>query len=349
LELPYNTLTPMTLDDELTRAVETLGERLRDDLSRELRLLTDQLAEARARDAAAVAEPIAPLEVAQAAAVETAGHTSERAPADRMQRLLDGVRAIDRARTLTGVIDALLDAANGEAPRAAMFLVRDGRVRAHRTAGFPTSISSAAMDSAVADAGVVGVAVERGAVASSPADGPVPGFAQSADLELASLEALALPITLDGEAVAVLYVDRPDAGGAPALDPSLLEVLARHAGRALEALTAFKTARAFVRADTGSMAVAQAVTHGPDEDEAARRYARLVISEIKLYHEDAVSEGQRAGDLATRLGGEIARARALYDQRVPAHLRGASEHFHAELVRTLGNGDDRLFARAGAA
>lgn len=95
------------------------------------------------------------------------------------------------------------------------------------------------------------------------------------------------------------------------------------------------------------MAVVHAVNQGEEEEgEAARRYARLVISEIKLYHEDAVSEGRRAGDLATRLGGEIARARAQYEQRVPAHLRGAAEHFHAELVRTLAGGDASLFAKA---
>jgi hypothetical protein len=160
-----------------------------------------------------------------------------------------------------------------------------------------------------------------------------------------TVEATAFPIELDGRAVAVLYVERRDPE-LPALNPAALEVLARHAARALEALTAFKTARALAPADTGSMNAVPSATTAADEQDAARRYAHLVISEIKLFNEDAVADGRRVGDLATRLGGEIARARALYEQRVPAHFRGAAEHFQAELVRTLAGGDATLFEKA---
>ena len=70
--------------------------------------------------------------------------------------------------------------------------------------------------------------------------------------------------------------------------------------------------------------------------------ARLLVSEIKLYHESAVVEGQRDRDLATRLGGEIARARVLYEERVPPHVRQRADFFYDELVRTLANGDATL-------
>ena len=79
-----------------------------------------------------------------------------------------------------------------------------------------------------------------------------------------------------------------------------------------------------------------------EEDTSARRYARLLVSEIKLYHESAVIDGRRDRDLATRLGGEIARARAMYEQRVPPHVRERADYFHDELVRTLANGDASL-------
>ena len=82
-----------------------------------------------------------------------------------------------------------------------------------------------------------------------------------------------------------------------------------------------------------------------DEDEAAQRYARLLISEIKLYHEPEVIAGRRDRDVVSRLGGEIARARVLYEKRVPAHVRRATDHFHAELVRTLANGDPSLLGQ----
>ena len=79
-----------------------------------------------------------------------------------------------------------------------------------------------------------------------------------------------------------------------------------------------------------------------DDDSAARRYAKLLVSEIKLYHSAEVAAGRRERDLGTRLGGEIARARTLYEQRVPAQVRAAADYFHEELVRTLAEGDARL-------
>ena len=59
-------------------------------------------------------------------------------------------------------------------------------------------------------------------------------------------------------------------------------------------------------------------------------------------HEPAVVEGRRDRDLATRLGGEIARARVLYEERVPLEVRQRGDYFHDELVRTLANGDPTL-------
>ena len=45
-------------------------------------------------------------------------------------------------------------------------------------------------------------------------------------------------------------------------------------------------------------------------------------------------------DAASR--GEIARARVLYEQRVPTHIRQHTDYFHDELIRTLANGDSSL-------
>ena len=80
-------------------------------------------------------------------------------------------------------------------------------------------------------------------------DGPAPPFAELGE-HADSTEAIAIPIVLAGEVVAVLYVDQPDAEpGILTLEPATLEVLARHAARALESLTAFKAVRSIVRAD----------------------------------------------------------------------------------------------------
>ncbi len=229
------------------------------------------------------------------------------------------------------------------------------RLRRWRFVGFPASFDEdCPIELPLGDANIVADAVERKRASSTSASGkPVPLFAKL--VGVGKINAMAIPIALAGEVVAVLYADDQGKNPEPGTvnpDPAALEVLARHAARALEATTAFKAARSIIGADTGSQSRAGAggapgVTAGGEDaqqDEAAQRYARLLISEIKLYHEEAVVAGRRDRDLATRLGGEIARARSLYEQRVPAHRRGASECFHAELVRTLGGGDASLFA-----
>jgi hypothetical protein len=83
-----------------------------------------------------------------------------------------------------------------------------------------------------------------------------------------------------------------------------------------------------------------------DDDDAARRYARLLVSEIKLYHESAVTAGRRDRNLLERLRNEIDRARRLYGERVPAAVLARTDYFDQELVRTLANGDASLLGPA---
>src|SRR5262249_29490242 len=52
-------------------------------------------------------------------------------------------------------------------------------------------------------------------------------------------------------------------------------------------------------------------------EEHARRYARLLIADIRLYNEAAVRTGREQRDLAHRLQPEIARARHAFEERVP--------------------------------
>jgi hypothetical protein len=71
----------------------------------------------------------------------------------------------------------------------------------------------------------------------------------------------------------------------------------------------------------------------------ARRFARLLISEIKLYNEQKVAEGRNQGDLYDRLREYIDRSREMYDKRVRAEVAARYDYFHGELVNTLAEGD----------
>jgi len=78
----------------------------------------------------------------------------------------------------------------------------------------------------------------------------------------------------------------------------------------------------------------------------ARRFARLLVSEIKLYNEQKVAEGRSEGDLYQRLREYIDRSREMYDKRVKPEVAQRYDYFHNELVRTLAEGDE---SKLGAA
>ena len=82
--------------------------------------------------------------------------------------------------------------------------------------------------------------------------------------------------------------------------------------------------------------------HGDEERRLhndARRFARLLISEIKLYNEQKVAEGRAEHDLYDRLREYIDRSREMYDKRVKAEVASTYDYFHGELANTLAEGD----------
>ena len=261
-----------------------------------------------------------------------------------IERLAAATRLIDESRSLSEILDALADAARREAGSAALFLTRGDELRSWRLSGFGRALDEAArFDIPLSDAGLLAEAIrDRETVSADSADeASVPGFVSLR----AGRQILAVPVCLSGEVVAVLYGDQGENAEPRPAWTAALEMLVRHAARALEAVTAFRAAKLL----SGSVPMGESTPHGDGdaaEDaggaQAARRYARLLISEIKLDHESAVLAGRRERDLATRLGGEIARARVLYEQRVAPQVRRTADHFHAELVSTLANGDASL-------
>jgi hypothetical protein len=80
----------------------------------------------------------------------------------------------------------------------------------------------------------------------------------------------------------------------------------------------------------------------PEDQKAhddAKRFARLVVSEIKLYNEAKVTEGRKTRDIYERLKEDIERGRQMYHDRVPSGVRDSSDYFAEELVRILAGGD----------
>jgi hypothetical protein len=89
----------------------------------------------------------------------------------------------------------------------------------------------------------------------------------------------------------------------------------------------------------------------PDEEEKrqhqdARRFARLLVSEIKLYNEPKVVEGRAQGNLYERLREYVDRSREMYDKRVKPNVTSQYDYFHHELVNTLAEGDESKLGEA---
>jgi hypothetical protein len=81
------------------------------------------------------------------------------------------------------------------------------------------------------------------------------------------------------------------------------------------------------------------VSEDAKKHDDARRFARLLVSEIKLYNEGKVDQGRKNRDLYERLKEDIDRSRQMYEDRVSPEVREVSNYFYDELVRILADGN----------
>ena len=275
----------------------------------------------------------------------------------QFERVADAVRRFDSARSLTEILDILGEATATEAPRVALFLVRGNRLAGWRGSGFSADVDPSKVEVVSDSSSLLWRAITTGKALNTtdvePGEilrvpfGTLPG----------DRAGFAVPVRVGGETVAVVYADDASTGDrvVPSAWPEVIEVLTRHAGRCLEVLTVAHAVQPSTTTTTTATAAAPRLapptrtmpSSGADDEDAARRYARLLVSEIKLYHEGALTEGRHQRNILGRLGSEIERARKLYNERVPEAIRARTEHFDQELVRTLANGDPSLLgARA---
>ncbi len=245
--------------------------------------------------------------------------------APALDRLLTAVREIDASRTLSDALGALLQQASSFAPRGAIFLINGDRLRSWKTRGFP-QLDAQPFESAIAGSGLLAKALQTGEVVCSGPSQPPPTFAA---VPLGGL-ALAIPIIVGGRTVALLYADNVGARDESECWQDTIELIARHTSSVLALLTALRTVQTL------------GASNGDADEQSARRYAKLLVSEIKLYNEAAVKAGRERRDLLSRLRPEIDRARRLYEERVPAMAGARSQYFHQELVQTLADGDPGL-------
>lgn len=162
--------------------------------------------------------------------------------AARVSQVLDAIRRLDEQTTLTSLLEALTDQAATYASRAALFVRDGGEMRGWRFAGFDAQKGDDNQVLNGAGSGFLGRAIDEGrALVLTPPPGEdeldwPPGFAALPP----DRSAIAVPVSVGGQPMVALYADDAEREGpsTPAAWSDAIELLARHAGCCIEALTA---------------------------------------------------------------------------------------------------------------
>lgn len=268
-----------------------------------------------------------------------------------------GLASIQEASSQAEILRQLLEGGARFAGRIALFVVKGGAVNGWQGIGFDNNdvIKSITLD---ASEGLPARAMQ----ARSPMGGTAADFDRAfiAEVDAPALPVCqVLPLVVKDKVAALIYAD----GGATEngiLDASGLAALTRFAALWLE-LSALRkagvaaadepqtaaTPAATPIAATPTTAAPSAAPSGPvpvEEDlhRKARRFAKLLVEEIKLYNQAKVSEGRQRGDLYDRLREDIEKSRATYDKRYGETPAASADYFNQELLRVLADNDVTL-------
>ena len=322
-----------TLTEEIRRDVETDAERR---IAESTRRAREEAAEEFAAGLAATGVRLVATDggVDQSVAARFVAQ-----PALRSVR--DAARLVMEAGTLGQTLDALADGAAGEVSRSAVFLVEQHALRPWRLTGFDAEAAATPLPVSdqhpLAELFAARVAVTLGARAGD--DDALPFVTPPA-----AAQGIAVPMTVGGDVIGVLYGDAgvEDAASRPGWREAL-ELLAACASQRLENLTLRRAGQIDVRPWV-SRVDPDAGPADPRLDEA-RQLAHRLLAAVVLDHGDAVAAGRSRRDLLSRLDHEIREARTRYHAHVDEGLAERDTIFEDELLRTLAAGDGDALGR----
>src|SRR5580765_5472089 len=258
--------------------------------------------------------------------------------------------AILESGSQADILRHLLEGEARFAGRVALFVVKGNAISGWQGIGFEDNDAIKNL-SIQAGSGLAGKAIQ--------ARNPAAGAAQEFDAAFvksmkapADGQCLVLPLVVKDKVAAVIYADAGTAPGGT-LDASGLQALTRFAAVWLE-LAALRKAGGSATEETpqpqpaAMAATAPSLAPAPaasDEDELhkkARRFAKLLVEEIKLYNQPRVEEGRQHKDLYDRLRVDIEKSRSTYDKRYAESAVASADYFTQELIRILADNDASL-------
>lgn len=301
---------------------------------------------------------------------------------DAMAQLQEAVAGIERGGTQGEILHALLEATAAFAERCAIFLVRGGSAIEWQERGFGDHDALKAfaleMEGALAQQAVARCSVQYGSIsefdarfvvaAGAPADGRCavgPLLVRDSNvgllyadagtgsrmLNVSALQVLIRVAALCLELVALRKTAVPAQSevsaspAGPANDQAEMVAETVVAGAADGPLQG-QPAIAAVGQTPALTAATQPLVAAVADDEIhrkARRFAKLLVEEIKLYNTAKVKDGKQHRNLYETLRADIEKSRASYDQRYGNTPIAEAGYFTQELVRGLADGDASLF------
>ena len=267
---------------------------------------------------------------------------------------------ISRSDSPSEVFRALLEGSRIAAPRAVLLLARSGVWKGWGCVGYAPE-SSRRFRSVTAP--LESPWIET--LLTDPGSAPH-GFARGTGLgdfgQPAADETTAVLVRIGGRAVALLLGER--ALGESPWHPESLRILGHAARLRLELDLAWRRLRQAPRPEAPAeeapevppsetanapeptaLDVAAPSEPGSRALEDARRFARLVATEIRLYNEENVVLGRRHRDLAQRLADPLEQGRSTFNRRFPALGGDGIRVLEDAYVQVLAGGDETLLVR----
>jgi len=266
----------------------------------------------------------------------------EPAPGSLPTDLLNAAASsIQEAVSQAEILRHLLEGAARFCGRAALFVIKGNSMNGWQGIGFYDNDAVKTFNLS-ASAGLAGRAIQGRA--------PVIGTTQDFDGGfLAAIgtsvdgNCVVLPLLVKEKVAAVIYADSGPVSDVT-VDVSALTVMCRFAALWLE-LTALRKAGVTAPAEEAQAAVTPAVAEEDDVHKKARRFAKLLVDEIKLYNQNKVAEGRQNRDLYDRLKEDIEKSRATYEKRFGETSAASANYFTQELIRVLADNDAALLGR----
>ena len=294
--------------------------------------------------------------------------------------LLSGaMTAIQDATSQSEILRHLLEGTARFAGRVALFVVKGGAINGWQGIGFADNdaVRNVTLETST---GLAGEAVQGRTIAAGSITDFDQNFAEMMSAP-AQNNCVVLPLVVKDKVAAVIYGDGGlTAQGS--MDASAMTALTRFAALWLEVnalrksggsasssmpvtmpiddgqptYTGTTTSNTMASAAAGAAnspmaaaAVATPIAQPPgaageesDLHKKAKRFAKLLVEEIKLYNQAKVTEGKQNHDLYDRLREDIEKSRATYDKRYGDSPVAGADYFTQELIRILADSDVSL-------